>query len=176
MLLKQLIEAERAKPMSVKDVMALSYRKGLRSVDYDDLKGKTLKQILVGPESGVLVFFKDHRPGRDVGHFCLLYQTKKTGIVFFDPLGLGLRNVTKVTQSKKYLQRMLEGREFHNSKVKYQKLDDSVQTCGRWCVTRWNAAHLKPKEFERLLFHGGIPGDDVVVLMTMERDLTKLKI
>ena len=70
MLLKQFIEAERAKPMSVKDVMALSYRKGLRSVDYDDLKGKTLKQILVGPESGVLVFFKDHRPGRDVGHFC----------------------------------------------------------------------------------------------------------
>ena len=176
MLLKNLIEAERAKPMGVSDVLKLVYRKGLRPIDYDSLGNKTLKQLLPSEESGILIYFKDHRPGKNVGHFCLLYQTKKTGIVFFDPLGLGLRNVTAVTKSRKFLQKLLEGHEYHNSRVKYQKLDDSVQTCGRWCATRWNAAHLKPKEFEKLLFHRAIAGDDVVVLMTMERDLTKIKL
>ena len=39
MLLEQLIEAERAKPMGVKEVMALSYRKNLKPVDYDDIGG-----------------------------------------------------------------------------------------------------------------------------------------
>ena len=175
MLLEQLIEAERAKPMGVKEVMTLSYRKNLKPVDYDDIGGKTLKQLLPKPESGILIFFKDHRPGKDVGHFCLLYQTPRTGIVFFDPLGLGLRNVTEITKSRKHLQKLLQRHDFTNSRIKYQKLKDSVQTCGRWCATRWNAAHLNSKEFERLLFHRGMQGDDIVVLMTMERDLTKLK-
>ena len=175
MLLKQLIELERKKPMGVKEVLALSYRNNLKPVDYDDIAKKTLKELLPKPESGVLIFFQDHRPNRNIGHFCLLYQTKRTGIVFFDPLGLGLRNVTEVTKSKKSLQKILQRYDFTNSRIKYQKLDDSVQTCGRWCITRWNCAHLNSKEFERLMFHRGMVGDDLVVLMTMERDLTKLK-
>ena len=175
MYLRQLIEEERKKPMGPKDVLALAYRKGLRSMDYDDLAGKSLKTLLPGEESGILILFTDHsHPDSPVGHFCLLFKTKRTGIIFFDPYGLGLQNVTRITKSRKNLQQLLQRVDFHNNKVKFQKLEDSVQTCGRWCVTRWNAAHLKPKEFERLMYDKRLRGDDIVVLMTMEQDLSKL--
>ena len=175
MYLRQLVEQEREKPMGAKEVLALAYRKGLRSMNYDELKGKTLKALLPGEESGLLILFTDNsHPDSPVGHFCLLFKTKRTGIIFFDPYGLGLQNVTRITKSRRNLQQLLERVDFHNNKVKYQKLQDSVQTCGRWCVTRWNAGHLKPKEFERLMYDKRLRGDDIVVLMTMEQDLSKL--
>ena len=142
---------------------------------YDELRGKSLHTLLPGKESGILILFTDHsHPDKPVGHFCLLYKTKQTGIVFFDPYGLGLQNVTEITKSRKNLQKLLERHEFHNNRVKYQQLKDSVNTCGRWCVTRWNAGHMKPKQFERFMFDRRLRGDDIVVLMTMEQDLTKL--
>ena len=173
MYLRQFIEHERAKPMGAKEVLALSFRSGLRSIDYDDIKGKSLSHLLPGKESGLLILFMDHRSKKQVGHFCLLFKSKN-GIEFFDPYGLGLQNVTSITRSRKNLQKLLEGHHFYNNRVKFQKLADSVQTCGRWCITRWNAAHLRPKEFERLMFDRRLIGDDIVVLMTMEQDISKL--
>ena len=67
MYLRQFIEEERKKPMGAKEVLALAYRKGLRSMDYDALKGKNLKALLPGEESGVLILFTDHRPGQTGG-------------------------------------------------------------------------------------------------------------
>ena len=67
--------------MGPKEVLALAYRKGLRSIDYDDLAGKSLKTLLPGEESGLLILFTDHsHPDSKVGHFCLLFKTKRTGI------------------------------------------------------------------------------------------------
>ena len=161
--------------MGPKEVLALSYRKNLRSIDYDDIKGKTLKQLLPDAECGVVILFTDHSKGAGaVGHFCLLYKAPKVGIVFFDPLGLGLRNVTSVTHSRKHLQKLLERHDFHNNKIKYQRIGGDVNSCGRWVATRYNCAHFSPKEFSMLFHHRGIPGDDLVVLMTLERDLTKI--
>ena len=172
MFMKHFIENERAKPLSPKDVVALSYRKGLKAVDYEDLAGKTIKEILPEAECGRLIFFNDKN--RKIGHFCLLYKTPQTGIIFFDSLGLGLRNVARVTHNKKHLQKLLQSVDFHDNRVKYQRLEDDVNTCGRWAVTRWNAAHLEPKAFEKLMHHGKMHGDDLVVLLTLERDFTKL--
>ena len=59
MYLKELIDLEREKPMGPKEVLALSYRKNLRSIDYDDIKGKTLK---VTPRRGMRSGYFIHGP------------------------------------------------------------------------------------------------------------------
>jgi len=174
MYLKEFLEREKAKALGKKEVLAMSYKKGLRSMDYEDLAGKSLSMLLPN-ESGILILFTDHsHPDKPVGHFCLLYKARNR-IVFFDPLGLGLRNVTTITHSRKHLQKLLQGRDFHNNKVKYQSREDDVQSCGRHCVTRWNCSHLSPKKYQMLMHSKQLSPDDIVTLMTMDQDLTKLR-
>ena len=170
MYLKEFLDKERAKPLGASDVLKMSYRKGLKSMDYSDLAGKSLNSLLKN-DSGILILFTDK--DRAVGHFCLLYKANNQ-IVLFDPLGLGLRNVTKATHSRKHLQKLLEGHDFHNNKVKYQSREDDVQTCGRHCATRWNCSHLSPKKYQ-MLMHSRMNPDEIVTMMTMDQDLTKLK-
>ena len=161
--------------MAPKDVLSLCHRKGIRSIDYEQLKGRTLKSLFAKSDC-YLILFSDHSKGHGaIGHFCLLYRFGGE-VTFFDPLGLGLRNVTSVTHSRKHLQKLLQGHDYLDNRVKYQKLASDVNTCGRWCATRWNCAQLGPKAFERLFHnHKSLDGDEIVVLMTMEQDLTKLK-
>jgi hypothetical protein len=177
MLLRKLIELERGKPLGVDDVMKMSYRKGLRYLDYDHIGNKTLKQLLPTRNSGLLILFTDHRSGsKKIGHFCLLFRNERSGLTFWDPYGLGLRNVTKVTKSRKKLQELLKGHDFHNNKIAYQVREGDVNTCGRHCATRWNAAQLHANEYEDLMHDPRLDSDHIVLLMTIEHDLTKLKL
>lgn len=177
MLLRELIDIERGKALDTKDVLAMSYRKNLRYLYYDDIGNKTLKDLLPSKDSGLLILFVDHRnPKKEVGHFVLLFRNQRSGLHFFDPLGLGLRNLLQITHSRTKLQQLLKGHKFHNNKIAYQSKENEVQTCGRHVITRWNAASLKAKEYEDLLHHPGLDPDEIVILMTMDRDLSKLSI
>ena len=174
MYLKEFIEKERAKPLGADEVLKMSYRAALREMDYEKLEGKSLKTLLPKTPSGILIMFTDHaNPKRPIGHFCILMRGKH-GIEFFDPLGLGLRNVTSVTHSRKHLQKLLEGHDFVNNKVKYQKLENDTNTCGRHCVTRWNCIGMTPKKYQMLMHSKQLSPDEIVVMMTMDQDLTKL--
>ena len=60
MILRQFIEKERAKALDKNDVMAMSYRPGLKYLYYDDIGNKTLKQLLPEKNSARLILFVDH--------------------------------------------------------------------------------------------------------------------
>ncbi len=173
MLLRELIELERAKPLSADTVMKMSYRSGLVYLYYDAIGKKTLKQLLPKEGSGVLILFVDHKTSRKIGHFCLLFRHK--GIHFFDPLGLGLAVVTHRTGSRDKLLKLLKGHHAHINKHKFQRLDTDVNTCGRHCITRWNASHFTPKQYNQLMHYPGMQPDDIVVMMTLEKDISAIK-
>ena len=175
MLLKKVVRLLRAKALGDDEVLAMASRHGLKSMDYEKVARSNLSRILNKPTSGVLLFFTDHsKPNKPIGHFCLLYRTPQTGIVFFDPLGNSLHGVLRITHNKNGLLKKLAGVEISQNKVQYQQQSKEVQTCGRHCVTRWNAATLSAKEYAGLMHLPGLTPDDIVTLLTLEGDLPKL--
>ena len=180
MLLTELIDFEQQKPLDYKDVMAMSQRKNLRYLYYDDIKPKdTLNKLLPEPDSGLLILFVGHGDHSKIGHFCMFFRNKRSGLHFFDPYGFGLKKVLEITGSSKKLESLMAGHEVHINKHAYQKLHKgpiAVQTCGRHCITRWNASHLKANEYENLMHHPSLDPDTIVTLLTLEQNLVDLKV
>ena len=178
MLLTELIEIEQAKPLDKDDVLKMSQRKNLRYLYYNDIKpSDTLHKLLPEPDSGLLILFV--KEGSEIGHFCLFFRNRRSGLHFFDSYGFGLKRVIDITGSSHKLQSLISGHDIHVNKHPYQKMHKgriAVQTCARHCITRWNAAHLKPKEYEDLMYHPSLDPDDIVTLLTLEQDLVSLKV
>lgn len=178
MYLTELLEVEQQKALHKDIVMKLSYRPNLKYLYYDDLKpSDTLKTLLPQKNSGVLILFVMHGTKSQVGHFCLLFRNEKSGLHFFDSYGMGLRKVIQVTHSAKRLEKLISGHDIHINKHRFQVMEKgqrAVNTCGRHCITRYNAAQLKPKEYENLMYHPSLDPDEIVTLMTMEMDLTQI--
>ena len=178
MFLDELIKLEQQKPLHKDFVMKLSHRPNLKYLYYDDLKpNDTLKTLLPQKNSGVLMLFVMHGKKSEVGHFCLFFRHKRSGLHFFDSYGLGLRRVLQITGSASRLEKLIQGHDIHINKHKFQVMEKgyhAVNTCGRHCITRWNAAHLKPEEYENLMYHRALDPDEIVTLMTVEQDITDL--
>ena len=175
MLLRQLVRFLRATPLDDTDVLKMASRNGLKSMDYEKVARGNLRQILNKPISGVLLFFTDHsKPNKPIGHFCLLYKTPQTGVNFFDPLGNSLHKILQMTQNKRGLLRKLSGMNVKENKIQYQRQSDDVQTCGRHCVCRYNAAVLNENEYKGLMHLPGLTPDDIVTILTLEDQLPEL--
>ena len=180
MLLQDLIEIEQQKPLDKDDVLKMSQRKNLRYLYYDDIKSSdTLHKLLPEPDSGLLILFVTHKQNSEVGHFCLFFRNKRSGIHFFDSYGFGLKKVLDITGSSNKIQNLMHGHDVHINKHPYQRMHKgraAINTCGRHCITRWNSSHLKPKEYEDLMYHRSLDSDEIVTLLTLEQDLVSLKV
>ena len=178
MKLQRLLELEQEKPLDKDNVMAMSQRKNLRYLYYDDLKNRdTLHKLLPEPDSGLLILFV--KQNSEVGHFCLFFRNKRSGMHFFDPYGFGLKKVLDITGSSHKIETLMIGHDVHINKHPYQKLHKgraAVNTCGRHCITRWNASHLKPDEYEDLMHHPSLDADEIVTMLTLEQDLVSLPV
>jgi len=174
-MLRHLIQKERERPIGEKEILKMSFRKGLKTLEYDSIRGHSIKSLLPGKTSGVLLLFMDHRkPQSTVGHWCLLFKSPEAGIEFFDPLGLGYRTIIKMTKNPSKLQKILSKGDAHVNKHPFQSREHA-QTCARHCITRWNAAHLSAKDYAALLHDPRLSPDEIVTMFTLEQNLTTFK-
>ncbi len=155
--------------------MKMSFRKGLKAMEYDSIHGHSLKSLLPGKTSGVLLLFMDHRkPKSTVGHWVLLFRSPEAGLELFDSYGLGYRTIIKMTKNPDRLQKILSKGDAHVSKQPFQQREHA-ETCARHCITRWNAAHLSAKDYAALLHDPRLSPDEIVTMLTLEQDLTTFK-
>ena len=169
------VRYERAKPLGFDDLRPMVMRKGLRYMEYATVaKGAhSLKSLLPKTVSGVLILFTDKakRNGK-IGHFCLLFKHPRSGVHFFDPLGVGLLTVDRLTGNTDVLLRVLKAHHVQQNSTRFQKLQHDTQSCGRHCVTRYNLADFTPDEYRNALRIRSLSYDDVVTLLTLNRDLS----
>ena len=99
MLLRDLMSAVESDPMDVEHVKKLSQRKGLKYLEYKDVVGKSMKQLLPGRTSGLLILIMDNRKNSNVGHFVLLMRHPRSGVTFFDPYGFGIHQLLRMTKN-----------------------------------------------------------------------------
>ena len=176
-MLRHLIEVEKKKPLGASEAKAMSFRKNLRSIEYDKLKPTTtLKQLLPEPTSGMLILMMDHRKkNSEIGHWVLLFRSPEAGVEFFDPLGYGYRTIVRMSKNPDKLQKILRKADAYVSKQDFQRRQHA-QTCARHCVTRYNCANLKPKDYAAMMHDPRLSPDDIVIMLTMSQDLTKFKL
>ena len=175
MLLRDLVGKVESQPMDAGYVKKLSQRKGLKYLEYKDVVGKSMRQLLPSKISGVLILIMDNRKNSNVGHFVLLMRHPRSGVTFFDPYGFGIHQLLRMTHNNSHLERLLKSaHNAHDNRIKYQKRANDIQTCGRHVVTRWNAASLTHKEYSDLMHLPGFTTDEVVTLLTLESDLSHL--
>lgn len=170
MLLRNIIQKLESKPEEPKNVMKMSARPGLKYYEYEQTKNMSLAQLLPKSVSGALILIMDNHSTSNVGHFVLLMRHPRSGVTFFDPYGFGISRLLVKTKNENHLQKKLPN-NVHDNRIPFQKKADDINTCGRHVICRYNAAALKPKEYQALMQLPGLSPDDIVLLMTIGADL-----
>ena len=164
------------KPLGAKDALALSYRRGLRTMNYDHMHaGMSLHKLLPATTSGLLILMMDKRNKEsNVGHWMLLFRSPECGVVAFDSYGKGFQSIIKISHNPNKLQKILSKADTYVNKHPYQN-KEHAETCARHCVTRYNCAHLKPREYAALMHDPRMSADEIVTMLTLSQDLTKFR-
>ena len=172
--LQKFLEYEMTQPLGFDQLKPMIYRKNLRNIDYEHIKkSDTLKTLLPKPNSGLLILFSDKRKKNSgIGHFVLLFKhSRHKQIHFFDPLGIGLRAISRFTGNRNVLLDILKHHDVVQNSTPYQKREHDVQICGRHCVTRYNMSPMNSDEYFEFMKFRGCDPDMIVTLLTLSPDL-----
>ena len=142
-----------------------------RIVIYGDIcKFKSIDEML--EPYGVCFVLYEWKP--HFGHWCVLIKHDDL-IEFFDPYGKYVDMYLKMipepfrSESNQFvpaLSNLLLECDYDLSynEYQFQKMDENVRDCGRWCCVRAMLKEMSLKEFKRMFLNK--EGDDIVTILT----------
>lgn len=114
--------------------------------------------------------------GSNDGHWLALIYNDKTNVLeHYDPYGLDVnqemtystsRHVQANILGKLYAKAQQKGIKIIFNTVKYQKLTNGVNTCGRHCAIRLRFHYLTPTQYENLMMKQTMSPDWLVSILT----------
>lgn len=114
--------------------------------------------------------------GSNDGHWLALIYNDKTNVLeHYDPYGLDVnqemtystsRHVQANILGKLYAKAQQKGIKIIFNTVKYQKLTNGVNTCGRHCAIRLRFHYLTPTQYENLMMQQSTSPDWLVSILT----------
>lgn len=166
--------------------IALSNSEVLKLVDgkanvilYPDLyKYNTIDEIL-NPYGACILLF-EAKPS--YGHWCCLFKNRNNLIEFFNPYGgfpddsleyIPERFRKISNQDYPHLSWLLINSPYDLSynEFKFQKHNEAIKTCGRWCALRLLCRNMDLYDFHKMIEYYtklfNITGDEFVTLLTM---------
>ena len=161
------IRHEKAQPLSTDRLKTYMRRPGLRFFDYEDTASKSLKE-LVGPAGGCCIMWSDSEG--TIGHFVGLFK-RGDGYLYFDPTGLAIHRLSEITHNPDTLQKKLAKAKTTYNGLRFQKIRDDTQSCGRHVLCRWNMLQLSDAQYRGVMTHKKLSPDDIAVLLTLPSDL-----
>ena len=171
--LQDFIKHERVQALTIDRLHTMTIRKNIRFREYSKIKrSDTLRSLLGGEGALVILWDNEHDPS--VGHYTLLFRYGGR-LEYFDPYGLTIQKLCAITQNDPTkLLHILKGHHYGSNRVAMQSRREDVNTCGRFCVTRWNFAEFTLKQFYGV-FQYKISRDDLVILFTLPGDFSNWK-
>jgi len=149
--MNKIIRQEAEKTLSMSDLRKI-LPPYCRVARYDDLKGKTLKQVM-GKYTCLVVLWNIHDKQRRVlnepGHFFLVSTRGPEPCVVFSSTGMTPKKELFITQSDPTLfEKILpEGTVYNDKKLQVNK---NSNTCWRWCFLYAHLAPMGLKKFQQL--------------------------
>lgn len=146
----------------------------IKITTYSDLKNMHSINELFDRRGRAILFFPQQNEQQ--GHWCCLIKDGRQ-IEFTDPYGqppdaqkddLPEKKLQEMGMGRDDLTRLLEdsGARVIYNKIQLQKLDNSVQTCGRHCVTRLLYYKLPIGKFRAMISKSGLTPDEFSVNTT----------
>jgi len=145
--------------LSATDILRLTDNQ-VNIVVYNELVNyKTIDEVFDGKQGIILLYQGENK---NTGHWTLIYFTNRKTLYFFDSYGFQLD--TEIPWSP-FLKKQGYGKnppltaliknspyKLLQNKTKYQDLNNNkINTCGRWCITRFNYRHLTDKDFKTFM-------------------------
>jgi len=143
--------------LSATDILRLTNNE-VNIVVYDDLVYyKTIDEVFDGKQGIILLYQGENK---NTGHWTLIYFLNSKTLYFFDPYGFKIDTEIKWSPFlKKYsnnppLTALIKNSPYklQQNNIKYQQLDNQVNSCGRHTVVRFNHKNMKDKEYKEFLF------------------------
>ena len=138
-------------------------------IQYDALSQFRDIAELFGSDNSVIILMSIKGPNAPAaGHFIALLN-KPNFIEHFDSYGFSIDQELNITHEQDLLGNMLRssGKSIVQSKRKYQKMREYVNTCGRWCVVRVRHYNMSRSEFSSFIDSTHQEPDVAVTMLTM---------
>jgi len=95
---------------------------------------------------------------KNYGHWVLIFRNNNL-IEFFDPYGVFIEKQKNYIDDRRFLDPinhisiLLKQSPYQISynEINFQKMDDTIGTCGKWCIMRWLHRHKNLYEFEKMI-------------------------
>lgn len=167
------MEAAKAYALGDDDIKSL-LGGDIKITSYPELKGIHDVRQLFDRRGRAIIFFPQQNEQQ--GHWCCMIKDGKH-IEFTDPYGeepdaqkegLSEDKLQSMGMDRDDLTRLLDesGCRVIYNKIQLQKLDDSVQTCGRHCVTRLLHYKMPIAKFRAMISRSGMTPDEFAVNAT----------
>jgi hypothetical protein len=156
------------KPISNKEMYNYIGRGNVVIKGYDELHpNMNLDQLFDGTDALIILYLIQ---GQNSGHWCCMLRKKKN-IEFFDSYGKKLDYSLKYNDDRLPIisEILLKNgvSRVENNVYPFQKADDRVSTCGRYCVWRVMNKDLSLEEFQNGFLRSDFPKKYYDVLITL---------
>ncbi len=172
-----ILDKYKSKPLSNIDIEQILDGK-TNIILYPDLyKYQSLDEILDPYEACIILY----QTKKDFCHWCCITKRNNNLIEFFDPYGTFVDDQLKFIpenfrkQSKQdypHLTWLLYNSPYQISynEIRFQKLNQSIQTCGRWCVFRIICKDMDLYDFQKMIKQLtkklNLTNDELITLVT----------
>lgn len=112
----------------------------------EDLLKKPLQKLLRGPVGGFPLLLENPETP-DLGHWVLVWYWGNRVLEIFDPTGTPLSNTITNYVWKNNIRCLV-----YND-LSLQKIDNSIQTCGKWVIYRYQTIYHKRMTYEHFIDH-----------------------
>jgi len=177
MSLHDIVEKSEAKSLSFDDLHRMLGKddRTTRIINYDDLKNiNDISELFNGNVKAIIILLQiESRNAPRVGHWIALLDkpgvsaTDVGTIEHFDPYGFSVDKETAITHEEKWLSTLLvkSPKRLIESRRRFQRLREGVNTCGRWCVVRIKQFDMTTREFGNFIDTIHYEPDVAVTLM-----------
>lgn len=172
MATREIVDQAEKKPLTFDDLreMLQEDKETTKIMGYDDLSNiESLDELFEGDKRAVIILLQiETKDAPKVGHFIALLN-KEDHVEHFDPYGFSVDQELAITHEKDYLGILFrrEDKRIVTSKRRFQKIRESVNTCGRWCVVRIKHYNMSLSEFSTFIDQIHYEPDVAVTLMTL---------
>lgn len=130
---------------------------------YEQLEKLTISEFLSKPFIILLI----HQPREHVGHFFVILN-KETSLEHFDPYAFTIDELLRLTNASPILKKLYKEsrKKIIVNSIKFQKLNNDTDTCGRWCVSRIKLNHKNLNAFKNFFQQRLQTNDEKVTWLT----------
>lgn len=164
--------------LSDKEVLDLVDKKA-NLILYPQLHNYEMIDQILNPYGACIILYESQP---NYGHWCCIFKIDDNTLEFFNPYGgypdINLEQIPynfrkESNQDYPHLSWLMYNSNYNltYNQHKFQKYDQDVKTCGRWCALRLNCRSMPLEEFYKMIkqltnkLH--VTNDELVTMLTM---------